>query len=446
MTIISKIEPLKQKEIEVSDLEETGIDNEKLAALKAKMASKENTKLTKTEDKRKSIRFGVIGSGQAGSNLAALFSKFGYPAIALNTAQQDLVNVDLPESCKLHLAFGLGGAAKDLSIGNEAAASNAEAIRALVQQKLGDEQVLLFCTSLGGGSGAGSAEVVVDILAELQMPIIVVTVLPQAGDDAQVKHNSLQTLSRFTKMIQSQKICNLIVVDNAKIESIYSDVNPFNFFRVSNQAIVEPIDIFNRYSAIPSAVKPLDSTEFGKLFTDGQGLTVYGSMKVENYEDETAIASALIDNLSGNLLASGFDIKQAKYVGFMLVANEKVWSKIPQSSMTYTNHLLNDVCSNPTGIFKGIYSLNEIEEDCVTVYSMFSGLGLPTDRIEQLKSETKEKMAAIEKKDSERNLTLKLDVGESSVSAVDAIRQKIQANKSSFGKLHGKAIEDRRKK
>ena len=46
MTIISKTEPLKQKEIEVSDLEETGIDNEKLAALKAKMASKENTKLT----------------------------------------------------------------------------------------------------------------------------------------------------------------------------------------------------------------------------------------------------------------------------------------------------------------------------------------------------------------------------------------------------------------
>ena len=440
------VDDVSNEEVKTQD----DIDDEVLARLKAKKAAKEAAQSEGeevppkiVEEKTRSISMGIIGSGQAGSRIAESFYKLGYDTCVVNTAPQDLKFIEVPEANKLLLDHGLGGAAKDLEIGHSAAESYRDAINEMVNSKLSHNQMLLFCTSLGGGSGAGSAEVIVDVLATMECPVAVVTVLPQSSDDAQTKHNALVTLSRFTKMAQNRLIDNLIVVDNAKIESIYSDVSQLNFFSVSNKAIVDPIDAFNTLSSKPSSVKGLDSTEFGKLFTDGQGLTTYGCMDVPNYEDEDALADAIIDNLDGTLLAGGFNLKQTRYAGVIFAAPQRVWDKIPQASTNYAMSMVNDACGTPLGVFKGIYTIDS-NEDVVKVYSMFSGLGLPEDRVEQLKSEAKEKMAQTEAKDENRNLSLKLDAGEATITEAERIKKRIKAKKSSFGKLHKKAIDRRR--
>jgi cell division GTPase FtsZ len=430
------------------------LDTDKLAALKAKMSAKkqaseqittEEDTMQEKEDKQCSIRFGFIGSGQAGSRLAEAFHKRGYNAVAINTASQDLQHIDVPEQNKLLLQFGLGGAGKDLTIGKDAAEQYKEQIEDLVQRKLADSQLLIFCTSLGGGSGAGSAEVIVDLLAQMERPVAVITVLPMSTDDPQTKSNAIVTLSKFTKMAQTRKIDNLIVVDNARIENIYNEVGPLNFFNVSNEAIVDPIDKFNCLSSMASSVKGLDPTEFGKLFTDGQGLSIYGMMKVPNFTDETAIAEAVMENLDGSLLASGFDLKKARYVGVIFVANKKVWDQIPHSSINYAMAMVNETCQSPLGVFRGIYVDDSMEEYVVRVYSMFSGLDLPHDRINQLKAEAKEKMAQVEQKNEARAQGLKLEAEEETVSAAQAIKKRIENKKSAFGKLHNAAVIDRRK-
>ena len=452
----SKTQTLTKEEI-VDDMSE--VDQEKLAKLKARAQQKraeEEAQQAKTqeeevpprivEERKRSLRFGVIGSGQGGSRLAEEFFALGYPSVVLNTAPQDLENIKVPETNKLLLDFGLGGAAKDLSIGHDAADAYRSAINQLIVRNLSDAQVFIFCTSLGGGSGAGSVEVVVDILSQLGKPVIMLTVLPKASEDAQLKHNAWQTLSKLTKLFNEGKVDNIITVDNAKIESMYSDVSIFNFFSVSNQAIVEPIDVFNTLSRRPDeGTKVLDSTEFGKLFTDGKGFTTYGTINVENYQDEMAIATAIVDSLKSNLLASGFDIRQARYAGFMLVAPKSVWDKIPMQSLDFAQHMISDSCEAPLNVFHGIYT-EENGEDCVKVYSMFSGLGLPQERIDQLKSEAQAKMATAQRKDVDRKLTMKVDVGEETLNKVDEIKKKIQAKASSFNKLHGGAVQDRRKK
>jgi len=446
------------KEDIVDDLQENNdekslddVDDAVMARLLAKKAKKEQTASNDkgdevppkiVQEKTRSISIGIIGSGQAGSRIAESFYNLGYDTIVVNTATQDLKFIEVPDANKLLLDHGLGGAAKDLEIGHSAAEAHRDAINELVQKKLSHNQMLLFCTSLGGGSGAGSAEVIVDVLSAMECPVVVVTVLPQSSDDAQTKHNALVTLSKFAKMAQNRQIDNLIVVDNAKIESIYSDVSQLNFFGISNKAIVEPIDVFNMLSAQPSAVKGLDSTEFGKLFTDGQGLTTYGCMDVPNYEDEDALADAIIDNLDGALLAGGFNLKQTRYAGVIFAAPQRVWDKIPQASTNYAMSMVNDACGTPLGVFKGIYTV-ESDEDVVKVYSMFSGLGLPEDRVNQLKTEAKERMAQTEAKDENRNLSLKLDAGEATITEAERIKKRIQAKKSSFGKLHKKAIDKR---
>jgi cell division GTPase FtsZ len=424
------------------------VDPAVLAALKAKSQAKqqqESKMAAKIVSKReRSIALGVLGSGQAGSRLAEAFYKLGYDAVAMNTAMQDLKHIDIPDANKLLLEYGLGGAAKEIEIGKAAAESHRGEILQLVNEKLQNSQVNVLCLSLGGGSGAGSCETLVDIMSGLLKPLVVMTVLPMDTEDAQTKANALETLAKLGKLTQTKKVSNLIVVDNAKIEAIYSNVSQMNFFNVANRAIVEPIDAFNTLSSLPSAVKPLDPMEFSKVFLDGEGLTIYGELSIENYEEPTAIAEAVMNNLSGNLLAGGFDLKQSRYVGYIVTANKEVWEKIPSSSIDYANSIVNDLCGSPRGVFKGVYVV-DMPENVVKVYSMFSGLGLPASRVEQLKNDTKELQAKVRGKDEARNLTLTLDTGTNeTISAAQKVKDKIAAKSSTFGKFVT-GVTDRRK-
>lgn len=395
--------------------------------------------------KERSLVLGVLGSGQAGSRIAEAFYKLGYSSVVINTAMQDLKYIAIPDSNKLLLEYGLGGAAKEIEIGKAAAEAHRGEILQLVNDKLDTAQVLVLCLSLGGGSGAGSCETLVDLLSNTGKPLVVITVLPMDTEDAQTKANALETLSKLAKLTQTKKVNNLIVVDNAKLEAIYQDVSQVEFYGVANKAIVEPIDIFNTLSSMPSSVKGLDPMEWGKLFTDGEGLTVYGELTVENFAEDTAIAEAVVNNLNGNLLAGGFDLKQSRYVGVIITANKEVWAKIPSSSITYAMAMVNDQCGTPKGVFKGIYTV-ESPDPVVKVYSIFTGLGLPESRVTQLKKDAQEHMQTVKGKDEQRNLSLQLDTGTNeTVSAAQKIKDKITQKSSAFGKLVGGSVVDRRK-
>jgi cell division GTPase FtsZ len=439
------VDNLSNQTIETQATEE--VELSKLEALKAKSQARQQelkmaAKIVST--KERSLALGILGSGQAGSRIAEAFYKLGYSACVVNTALQDLKYIDVPDSNKLLLEYGLGGAAKEMEIGKAAAESHRGEILQLVNDKLASAQVHLLCLSLGGGSGAGSCETLVDLLSETGKPLVVITVLPMDTEDAQTKANALETLAKLAKLTQSKKVSNLIVVDNAKIEAIYHNVSQVEFYSVANKAIVDPIDVFNTLSSMPSSTKALDPMEWTKLFVDGEGLTVYGEFSVDNYEEDTAIAEAVINNLNGNLLASGFDLKQSRYVGFMIAANKNVWSKIPASSINYASSMINDLCGTPRGIFKGIYTIDE-PTDTVKVYSMFSGLGLPASRVDQLKTETKDLQSKVRDKEDSRKLTLELDTGVSeTVSAAQKVKEKIAQKSSTFGKFVG-GVVDRRK-
>ncbi len=427
------------------------VDQQKLQELRAKLASKqkENAVPPKIiQKKKRSIEFGVVGTGQGGSRISESLFSLGYPSICFNTAIQDLEHINIPEENKYLLEHGIGGAAKDIEIGAEAAEKHRDGINQLVHDKLGDSQILLLCLSLGGGSGAGSCETMIDVLTATGKPVIVITVLPMSTDDAQTKSNAIETLSKLTQYTQNKIISNLIVVDNAKIETIFNDVGQLDFFKVSNKAIVEPIDAFNRFSAQSSSFKALDGMELAKILTDGEGLSIYGEMSIYNYSEDTAIAEAVINNLDSGLLASGFNLKETKYAGFIIVAHEKVWNNIPSGSINYAMSIVRDTCGSANGIFKGIYTDNELPDNVVKIYSIFSGLGLPSSRIDQLQKEAIVEMQKAKTRDDTRKLTLKIDTGtDEIVSQADKIRQKIKSKSSTFNKnFIGSNFKDLRKK
>jgi hypothetical protein len=140
------------------------------------------------------------------------------------------------------------------------------------------------------------------------------------------------------------------------------------------------------------------------------------------------------------------DLKQSKYVGFIVAANSNVWAKIPASSVNYATAMINDLCNNPVGVFKGVYTVNDIPEDVVKIYSFFSGLGLPESRIDGLKKEIVVLQTKAKDKGEQRNISLNLDTGKTdTVSAAAKIREKIASKSSTFGKFVSGSVTDRRK-
>ncbi len=438
-----------QDDISNVEVKSDTIDPAKLASLRAKNQAKQQESKMANKiigKKEKSLKLGVIGAGQCGSKLASImYNNFGYDTIVMNTAQQDLKFIAIPDSNKLLFTNHsvIGGAARELSIGEAAAEAHRGEVLQMVNDKLDDVQVHVLCTSLGGGSGAGSTPVLVDILTSTGKPLVVIAVLPMDSEDVKVKSNALETLSKLSELVRNKTISNLIVADNSKIEAIYHNVSQVDFYDVANKAIVDVLDVFNTLSCSPSPMKPLDSAEFTKLLLDGNGLTVYGELTVKDFVEETAIAEAVMNNLSGNLLADSFNLKEAKYVGFMVAANKSVWDQIPSSSINYAAAMIGDLCGSPQ-IFKGLYVV-DMPENVVKVYSYFTGLGLPASRTEQLKKDVVELQTKSKDKDEARNLTLKLDTGvNETVSQAQKVKERIASKNSAFGKLMG-GNTDRRK-
>jgi cell division GTPase FtsZ len=453
MAVVNDTITTNAEEIE-DDISETEEENkpitdetadETLAQLKTRLALKRHNNEEKVmparivEKRKRSLNFGVVGTGQSGSRIGSELYKLGYPTVAFNTAPQDLEQIKIPEANKYLLKYGIGGAAKDLDIGHAAADAHRDGINNLISTALDGTDVFLLCFSLGGGSGAGSHDVMIDILSTTGKPIVVISVLPMSTEDVQTKNNALQTLSNLAKLAQERIISNLIVVDNAKLEAIFSNVSHMQFFSVGNQAIVKALDAFNTYSVMSSMDKGLDSMEWAKLFTDGEGLCVYGEMTVSDYaDDNTLIAQAVIENHENGLLASGFDLSQTKYAGLIIAANENVWNQIPRGAVEYARELIKENCPGHEAVFYGTYVDPSIDEDVVKIYSMFSGLGLPEGRVSQLRKDVESDQIKTKERVQARNMTLTLDTGKDKVvSKAEEVRQKIKKNQSKFSQNFG---------
>ncbi len=438
----SKKNSEEQENMSKKDESEQLTAQEILAKINAKEGSEE---LKDSSEHAVSLKFGVIGCGHAGSRIAEVFYDLGYNAIAMNTATQDLVHINLPEEQKLFLDIGIQGAAKDLARGEEAATQYRKQIQDLIYNVLGSSQVIVVCSSTSGGSGAGSLPMIIDLLQDIGKPIVVIGILPMISEDVKAKTNALDTLAVLSENVRDGKIHNLICIDNARIEAIYDGISQMDFYKVANKAIVESLEVFNKYSLKPSDVKALDSAEFATMLLNGEGLSIYGQITINNYEDDIAIAQAVMSGLEGNLLASGFELKEARFVGFMVIANNSVWKKVPAGAINYASTMINDAFGNPEGSYKGIYEGDDPEE-VVKVYTFVSGLGLPRSRIEGLKGDVATQQATLKTKNEERAKKLDLDRGkDDAVLDVDKIKQKITAKTKGFGKLTNLVV-DRRKR
>lgn len=400
------------------------------------------------EQQDRSVNLGVVGVGQCGSKIAEELYDRGYNTVVINTALQDLKHIKVPERQKLFLDYSLGGAAKDLDTGKAAVEQYEEEVLKHISDHTEDCEVLMLAVSGGGGTGSGGAESMVSIMSQLGKPLSVLFVLPMSSEDTLAKHNAIQTLAKLARLAKEDVINSLIVVDNSKIELMFPGKSMAEFWKIANTSIVEPLHLFNKLSANPSEYTSLDPMDFSRLFIGTGDCALYGTIEVEDYLEDEAIAEAMVTTLESGLLSSDFDLSQTRSAGVIITGSKEALSKVPATNIEYGFAMVSKICNEGTRVFRGVYEV-PTTDDVLRIYSFFSGLGLPEDRVKELKAEADRHMEALKHKEDGRASAMTIDVGKTqTTSAVDALHKKIKNKNSAMGKLqkNTKRVVDRRRR
>jgi len=177
--------------------------------------------------------------------------------------------------------------------------------------------------------------------------------------------------------------------------------------------------------------------DFAKSLIEAGNCVVFGTNKVskEQYEnDEMAIMDSIIEGLEDGLLASGFELREAQNVGILVTANQSVLEKIPFTSIAFMFKYVADEFDSAKS-FKGVYAIPSDDDD-ITVRFIFSGMGLPKERVNSLKEEAESHMKVIEtkRKATSLNVGLKRD---KATDQIDRQIAKAKRKKTGIGKLIG---------
>lgn len=399
--------------------------------------------------KIKGVRWGVIGAGQGGGRLAEQFFKFGYPACVINTAKQDLTFIDVPAENKLVMDYSLGGAGKDLTIGDAAIVEYQEEVLELMRKTFtpNDVETIIVCIGGGGGTGSGCAPNLVKLVHSFGMPVVVLYTLPMSAEGALTKSNAIRALQKIATLSQSDMVNALVIVDNAKIEQIYPQITAGKFWKVANFDIVNALNMFNTLCRCDTNYDSLDPMDFARIMSAGN-CTVYGHIEVPvTMKDgqmqmfESELANMVVANLQSGLLAEGFNLEETVAAGIVVTGRADILDQIPAVNLHFMYSELNRLLGDAR-VYHGLYR-DESPKDCLNIYTIFSGLGLPYKRVDSLLRDAEAAETAIEKKTADKS-KMSLTSETSAPGEGDQYDQMRQRN-TAFGRLANKRGQRRRR-
>jgi len=389
--------------------------------------------------KMKGMRWGVVGAGHAGGRLAEQFFRFGYPVCVINTAQQDMSMLDIPQENKLLLDYAFGGAGKDMAVGEAAVTQYENDIFNLMRKVFGqDVDTIFICVGGGGGTGGGAAAKLINMVTKFGLPIVVLYTLPLSSEGSLTKSNAIRALDRVARMSAEGKVNALIIVDNSKVEQLYPNVAAAQFWKVANFDIVNTLNMFNTLCRCDTKFDALDPMDFLRIFSTGN-CTVFGriemSIEIQDgrivmFEDE--LANQVLGNLQSGLLADGFNLKETVSGGIIITGPESILDQIPAVNINFMYHRLNELVGD-ANIYRGLYR-DDDTRNRITVYTILSGLGLPVQRVESLLREAQTAMNAIENKAADKSKMV-VDTQHQTTDGEKDIYQDMKNRSTPFGRL-----------
>ena len=134
-------------------------------------------------------------------------------------------------------------------------------------------------------------------------------------------------------------------------------------------------------SAKDSSYSSFDPNDYKQILNSG--IILFGAAPVKNWESTSSITKTVRDNLKSTLLCGGIDISSGNCAGVIAIGGVNVLNKVHQEDLDKAFDQFSRMLLPGNTVHRGIYSGNK---DNLIVYSAVGGLGIPSEKLKELKS------------------------------------------------------------
>jgi len=181
----------------------------------------------------------VVGVGGCGCNIIDDMYSIGVQEaelIGVNTDTQSLSKKSANEKLQIGKKITKGAGAGNVPERGEKAA---EEDREVIENKLRGTDMLFITAGLGGGTGTGAAPVIADIARSLDILTVAAVITPTDSEmENKEKRKSVEEAMRKLR----EKVNNIIVISNQKINELCRGVSIFEAYREINKVLINIIN------------------------------------------------------------------------------------------------------------------------------------------------------------------------------------------------------------
>lgn len=321
------------------------------------------------------MNLSVLGIGQAGGNIANLFSERGYNSLVINSSQRDLDTChNIDPKHRLHLVNS-EGAGKDREEAIRLISNNWESCLSFVKEHFSQPstELIFVIFSCGGGTGSGSSPLLLNILTnELENKTIVACpILPSKSDSILAHINTLECLEQLSEL----DIC-IIPIDNSKADSDSKN----QIYKQINHTFVDLVDLIMKQTELNSEFGNLDRKDLLNLLKT-PGFSCFSHVDIANTSKSISLTSdgitqLIIDSWENSIITTP---SYAKLIRFGLIFNGQE-NFMP---LIKTKNILSEFGNLPLDIYEGWYTENKGD-----VYTILTGLAFNTERLKQIEYKT----------------------------------------------------------
>lgn len=320
------------------------------------------------------IKICTLGFGNCGNQISDLaMSMYQIPGIAINSSQNDLVNIK--NISKIILGDQRGsGKSRD-----EAKRFVKMHVRALLEQDkfidhIKDNDIIFVISSIGGGTGSGMVPMITDVLSRKfpDKKFILIGVYPPIGESLAAQQNSLDYLKEVQSFLPN---VSYMAYDNNK----FSNLPTPEMMQKINKEIVEAMVVFRGDYFYATPYNSIDEKDLMNIVDAPGRLAVYilDNIKEKDF-DSITIEDGIIDiikNKSGNVELDRDKI--VKKIGYVTNLNSKLNSMIDPD---YAK--IKSLIGEPIEAFEHTYIADK--EEANRFILILSGLSVPDDRLTKM--------------------------------------------------------------
>jgi len=181
-------------------------------------------------------RFTVFGVGGGGGNAVEHMVQQGIKGVTFicaNTDRQALDRLTVPHKLQLGAKSNRGlGAGANPEVGREAAESEEEAIRTLLE----NSDMVFITAGMGGGTGTGAAPVIARIAKEMEVLTVAVVTTPFKFEGGKRNKSAKAGIEQLTNFVDS-----IITIPNDKLMSVYGNISMKDAFKKADDVLLHAV-------------------------------------------------------------------------------------------------------------------------------------------------------------------------------------------------------------